>query len=170
MLLRCFSAHQSGLALLKASFLRHWRVPASGETGSALEMVWHLLIVCFCQLEHGIAAGQRRTEGKKLIFLSISISLTMIPVGKKSSSQSRLISFCYKSGFAVQGRLFPVDKLPPWPGPEHRAVASPLILVDSSRLFSQRLGSKVHRRMWRKLLISSHSLTILSVAFPPPHH
>lgn len=118
MLLSCFSAHQPGVALLKGSFLRHF-LTASGETGNALEMVWHLLIGCFCQLEPGTAAGQRRTEGKWLIFLNIFISLTMIPVGKKSAAPSILISLWYKSGFVVQGGLVPVDKLPPWPGPEH---------------------------------------------------
>lgn len=118
MFLSCFSAQQPGAALLKASFLRHWRVPASGETGGAQEMVWHLLTGRFCQLESGTAAEQRRTEGKEMIFLNIFISLTMIPVGKKSAAPSRLASFCCKSGFVVQGGLVPVDKLLPRPGPE----------------------------------------------------
>lgn len=59
MLPSCFSAYQPGVALLKASFLRHWNVSASGETGNALEMVWHLLISHFYQLEPGTAGGQR---------------------------------------------------------------------------------------------------------------
>lgn len=101
MLLSCFPAHQPGAAWLKASLLRHRRAPAPGETGNALEMVWHLLIGRSCQLEPGIAAGQRRTEGKELIFLSVFISLTMIPVGKKLAAPSRLLSFWCKSGFVV---------------------------------------------------------------------
>lgn len=106
------------MALLKTSYLRQSKASASGETGNALEMAWHLLIGLFHQLEPGTAAWQRRTEGKELIFLNIFISLTMIPVGKNFKSPSRLISFWCKSGFVVQGELVPVDKLPPWPGPE----------------------------------------------------
>lgn len=94
MLLSFFSAHQPGVALLNASFWWDWECPRNGLALANWPFLpiwtWH---------------SSRAEKGKELIFLTIFISLTMIPLGRKSAALSRLMSFWCKSGFVVQGGI-----------------------------------------------------------------